>query len=78
MALSNRDRALDSMKLLLQAVSAGEQARELEREAIFRRTFLTEGLRRLFGNALRRLTDSATLHALSQMRECLQPPQADS
>jgi hypothetical protein len=31
MAISNRDRALDSMKLLQQAVSAGEQARELER-----------------------------------------------
>ncbi|HEX5912576.1 MAG TPA: DUF499 domain-containing protein, partial [Rubrobacter sp.] len=123
-------RALDSMKLLLQAVSAGEQARELERQAtdvlrtkfteqartegrrvkaasgqplaglppwrevitphedvysgcyeqaefaadlaqvyrgegeseyrdpreFFRRTFLTEGLRRLLGNALRRLS----------------------
>jgi predicted AAA+ superfamily ATPase len=123
-------RALDSMKLLLQAVSAGEQARELERQAVdvlrikfteqartegrrveavsgqplaglppwrevitphedvysgryeqaefaadlaqvyrgegeseyrdprefFRRTFLTEGLRRLLGNALRRLS----------------------
>jgi predicted AAA+ superfamily ATPase len=44
----------------------------------FRRTFLTEGLRRLLGDALRRLTDGATLHALSQMRECLEPPQADS
>jgi hypothetical protein len=31
MAISNRDRALASMKLLLQVVSAGEQARELER-----------------------------------------------
>jgi predicted AAA+ superfamily ATPase len=125
-------RALDSMKLLLQAVSAGEQARELERQAVdvlrtkfteqartegrrveaasgqplaglppwrevitphedvysgryeqaefaadlaqvyrgegageyrdprefFRRTFLTEGLRRLLSNALRRLSDA--------------------
>src|SRR5918999_774675 len=55
-------RALDSMKLLLQAVSAGEQARELERQAVdvlrtkFSEQARTEGLRVLLGNALRRLS----------------------
>src|SRR5215218_3646340 len=39
-------RALDSMKLLLQAVSAGEQARELERQAVdVLRTKFTEQAR---------------------------------